>query len=243
METRRFSVSLCLRVKNENIMVKNSLPQRITLMIIHTAAVILVGWLLLGDGLTLLAGRFGDSWLPGDELRRQLIFAGSLIYLLRLFFTTFVLLKRDMPWNEVAAVGPWLWVIHLTFALLGGPNSQPNGVIDLVAIALYLFGSYLNTGSEYLRLRWKRHPENKGKLYTGGLFKYSMHINYFGDVVLFSGLALLTHSPYAFIIPLLMAASFIFFHIPNIDSYLAEKYSPDFQRYAQQTKKLIPFVY
>jgi hypothetical protein len=32
------------------------------------------------------------------------------------------------------------------------------------------------TASEVLRDRWKMDQANKGKLYTGGLFRYSMHV-------------------------------------------------------------------
>ena len=37
---------------------------------------------------------------------------------------------------------------------------------------------------------FKRRPENKGKLFTGGLFAVSMHPNYFGDLLWVSGYAL-----------------------------------------------------
>ncbi len=38
----------------------------------------------------------------------------------------------------------------------------------------------LNTVSELLRKSFKDNPVNQGKLYTGGLFKYAIHINYLG---------------------------------------------------------------
>jgi hypothetical protein len=41
--------------------------------------------------------------------------------------------------------------------------------------------------SELQRYRWKRQPQNAGRLYTGGLFAYARHINYFGDQELFTG--------------------------------------------------------
>ena len=93
------------------------------------------------------------------------------------------------------------------------------------------------------RKNWKTLPENQGQCYTGGLFKYSMHINYFGDSVSFTGWAVLTANGWALAMPALMTAMFIFVHIPGLDAYLAERYGASFEAYARRTKKFIPFVY
>ncbi|MGH8880780.1 MAG: DUF1295 domain-containing protein, partial [Stackebrandtia sp.] len=92
-------------------------------------------------------------------------------------------------------------------------------------------------------LRFKARPENRGKLYTRGLFRYSMHPNYLGDVTLFTGFALVTGSLWALAIPVIMAAMFIFINIPMLDKYLAERYGSAFDEYAGRTAKLFPFVY
>ncbi|MDM8555644.1 DUF1295 domain-containing protein [Desulfococcaceae bacterium HSG7] len=117
------------------------------------------------------------------------------------------------------------------------------GVLDYFSIILYLFGSWLNTYSEYTRYIWKKREINKGWLYTQGLFKYSMHINYFGDIVLFTGLALLTLRFSMLFVPLAMALNFVFFIIPRLDKYLAAKYGDEFKEYAGSTKKFIPGIY
>lgn len=71
----------------------------------------------------------------------------------------------------------------------------------------------------------------------------SMHINYFGDVVLFTGWALLTATIWTLGLPLLMLLMFIFMHIPPLDEYLAERYGDEFKAYQSKTKRLIPFVW
>lgn len=142
---------------------------------------------------------------------------------------------------QIAAV--WVQVLHGSFALLGGTVPTPVGGVDGVALALYVFGSYLNTGSEYQRHVWKQRPENAGRLYREGFFRWAMHINYFGDLVLFSGFALLTHRVWAFIVPLLMAAGFVFVNIPMLDRYLRGKYGAEFESYEKRTKRFLPGVY
>jgi steroid 5-alpha reductase family enzyme len=208
----------------------------------NTAAVVAAAWFLFG-GTDTVAGWFGTDLDRAEPLRRGLLLALSAIYLLRFIATTFVMLKRSMEWSEAATVGVWVVVIHVTMAFLGGTNTAPVGVFTWLGVVFYLVGSYLNTGSEYQRKLWKQVPEHKGKLYTEGLFKYSMHINYFGDVVLFTGFALVTGSLWAFVIPAIMACLFAFLNIPMLDKYLAERYGDAFEEYSKKTAKLVPFVY
>ena len=108
---------------------------------------------------------------------------------------------------------------------------------------LYLSGSYINTQSEYYRHVWKLKEENKGRLYTEGLFSLSMHINYFGDIVLFIGFAMVAHSFSLLVVPMIMAINFVFHIIPSLDRYLEKKYKDEFRDYARKTKKLIPLIY
>jgi protein-S-isoprenylcysteine O-methyltransferase Ste14 len=129
------------------------------------------------------------------------------------------------------------------FTYWGGTNSSPIGMIELIGVILYLFGSYINTQSEFKRYIWKMRTENSGHLYTKGLFKHSMHINYFGDVVLFTGFAMVTHHVWSLVIPFVMMANFIFCIIPLLDTYLEKKYGAEFIEYARKTKKFIPMVY
>ncbi|MBT8366674.1 MAG: DUF1295 domain-containing protein [Deltaproteobacteria bacterium] len=90
---------------------------------------------------------------------------------------------------------------------------------------------------------WKLKEENRGRLYTEGLFSKSMHINYFGDIVLFTGFAMITHRFFMLVIPSVMTLNFVFIIIPSLDRYLEKKYGAEFRDYAQKTKKLIPWIY
>ena len=129
------------------------------------------------------------------------------------------------------------------FARAGGNNKQVAGIVELIGILLFVSGSYINTQSEYSRHVWKLKAENRGRLYTKGLFRLSMHINYFGDIVLFTGIALVTHRLSMLVIPLIMALNFVLFIIPALDRYLEKKYKDEFKDYAKKTRKLIPLIY
>jgi steroid 5-alpha reductase family enzyme len=168
----------------------------------------------------------------------------ALVYFLRFILTGLYLLKRKMGWGEAAIVSGWVFFIHILFAYLGGNNPKAiSPAVATIALVLYGAGSVLNTGSELQRKVWKDRPENRGRLYTQGLFRYAMHINYFGDELLFTGYALFTGIAWALLVPLVMAAGFLFFNIPKLDRRLHEHYGSDFEIYSGRTKKFVPFIY
>jgi steroid 5-alpha reductase family enzyme len=136
-----------------------------------------------------------------------------------------------------------LSIIYTAYAILGGKVAKPVGIAELIGVGLFMIGSYLNTGSEIIRNQWKKDSKNKGKIYDQGLFKYSMHINYFGDVVWATGMALISGSLWVFMVPIYMSCGFIFLHIPRLDKYLKKRYGYQYDEYAEKTKKFIPFIY
>jgi len=181
--------------------------------------------------------------LSGDFVRRILIASCLIIYLVRLQVTIWIFQKRKWTWLETITITVLMSFVIYTFAKVGGNNKQVVGVVEVIGILLYLSGSYINTHSEYYRHVWKLKEENRGRLYTKRLFSLSMHINYFGDIVLFTGLAMITHRLSMLVIPLIMAANFVFNIIPSLDRYLEKKYKDEFKDYARKTKKFIPLIY
>jgi len=181
--------------------------------------------------------------LDGDFVRSVLIASCLIIYFVRLQVTVWVFQKRKWTWLETITITLLMSFVLYAFAKVGGNNKLVVGVVEIIGILLYLSGSYINTHSEYSRHVWKLKEENKGRLYTEGLFSLTMHINYFGDIVLFTGLALVTHSLSMLIIPLIMALNFVFNIIPSLDRYLEKKYKDEFRNYSKKTKKFIPLIY
>lgn len=181
--------------------------------------------------------------ISGDLLRRILITFCLIIYFLRLQITVWVFQKRTWAWSETIIISIVIPLALYYFAKIGGNNPQAVGGVEVIGMLLYIAGSYINTKAEYDRYVWKLRTENKGRLYTEGLFRLSMHINYFGDIVLFMGFAMITNRLAVFIIPLVMTINFIFNIIPSLDRYLENKYKDEFRAYAGKTKKLIPKIY
>lgn len=178
-----------------------------------------------------------------NPTRAKVLVLVAALYFVRHAVTLLYLLVRKVTWGEVLGLALFFAAFEIGFVWLGGQAEAGFGGLDMLGLLLLAFGSFLNTGSEVRRKWWKADPANKGHCYTEGLFRYSMHINFFGDMVLFSGWALLTGSLCALGLPLLMTLMFIFLHIPELDDYLAKRYGDEFTAYAAKTKKLIPFVY
>lgn len=220
-----------------------SIGPKVLLTILHAASLCVVFWLFFRGGLVALSLWTSRSFLPGAFSSRVLLFSCAGIYFLRVLFECFYLMRRTIRWSEAIGIGFFVFLVHIFFALLGGTNPRGPGVIAALGALLYVVGSYLNTASEYMRHAWKRGPAHQGRLYTGGLSRYSRHMNYFGDEVLFIGYALVTDSPWGLIVPAFMFLGFVFANIPALDHYLSRKYGGDFDEYAARTKKFIPFVY
>ena len=178
-----------------------------------------------------------------SSVTRWTLCSMACIYLARLCLTNFLFLKRAVPWGEALVVSVWVVVILAVYAACARLGSVFPVWVLWPAALLYVVGSFLNTASEAQRRSFKANPANRGRLFTGGLFGVSMHINYFGDSVLFMGFALATLHYGSLVIPLLMTVSFLFGHIRRMDAYLAEKYGEQFTEYAARTKKFVPYVY
>ena len=220
-----------------------SIPQKMTLHVIEIILLWLSYWILFQQG-----GPWFEKYLHihnalGNENRRIIIFVFNIIIFLRIGYMMFILLKRKIPWEESFGIPFAFAIYYIGYSLLVLPSSTPVNGLDYFAVALFIFGCTLNTGGEILRNRWKKDPSNKSKIYTGGFFKYSRHINYFGDILWVTAYALITKNWYSAIIPVFLFCAFAFYNAPKLDKYLRSKYGKGYEEYEQKTKMLIPFIY
>lgn len=179
----------------------------------------------------------------GNSARQLLILSCGLIYFARFTVCMFIFVKRNIGWFEGGLVSFLWFMMFYLFGISAGSHPEPLGLIDMVGVILFLIGSTINTAADYQRFIWKEKADNKGRLYTGGLFQYAMHINYFGDGVMYVGLALITLEWICLCVSIGIIVNFIVLQIPMLDKHLSERYGAEFREYAKKTKKLIPFVY
>lgn len=94
----------------------------------------------------------------------------------------------------------------------------------LVGVSLFTIGMGLELGSEVQRHFFKKDPKNKGKVYEGGLFGLSRHINYFGYTLWRTGYAVAGGGwVWGAVTAAFFTSAFIGKSIPVLQHYLEDK--------------------
>lgn len=220
-----------------------SIPQKIFIVTMEIILLFIAWKILFGTW-----GAVIYEWLSfpppaGNQVRNTISFIFSIVVFLRLGFMMFFLLKRKIPLEEAFSIPFAFSLYYIGFALLTVNSNIPVGGADYFGVGLFALGSFLNTFSELQRHFWKQQPENKGRLYTQGLFQYSMHINYFGDLLWVCGYAVIARNIWAWTIPVFLFCFFAFYNIPKLDAHLKEKYKSQYDAFLSRTKRFIPFIY
>ena len=98
---------------------------------------------------------------------------------LRSFFQIFIL------------QGLLLLVISLPVIRAITAPDTPLALIDLLGASVWLVGFLFEAVGDWQLQQYKKDPANKGKVITTGLWRYSRHPNYFGEVTLWWGVFLI----------------------------------------------------
>jgi steroid 5-alpha reductase family enzyme len=153
-------------------------------------------------------------------------------FVLRSYFQIFIL------------QGTFLIIIALPIMIVNFSYREDLTAIDFLGVGLWCIGFIFEAVGDYQLRQFKKRPENKGKIITTNLWRYTRHPNYFGEVVLWWGVFLLALSVkngwMAIVSPLLI--SFLILYVSGI-TMLEKKYAgnPDFEAYAKRTNAFFPW--
>jgi len=153
-------------------------------------------------------------------------------FFLRSFFQIFML------------QGVILLVIVYPIVLINHASGSGIRILDIIGALVWLTGFSFEAIGDYQLLKFKNQPENKGKIITHGLWKYTRHPNYFGETLIWWGIFLIALSVKfgwtAVISPLLI--TFLLLRVSGI-AMLEKKYAgnKDFEDYAKRTSPFIPW--
>ena len=145
-----------------------------------------------------------------------------------------------------------LWVTFTMAAALVAITSsekKPLGVFAIVGFLVWLAGIAIETAADTQKSRWRANPENKGKFINVGLWSKSRHPNYFGEILLWIGVAIIA-------LPVLQGWQFVALISPVFVTLLLTKISgvpllekradekwggqEDYEEYKKNTPVLIP---
>lgn len=145
-----------------------------------------------------------------------------------------------------------LWVLltaAAALAVITGSEREPNGTVAIIGLAIWLIGFSIEVIADRQKSKFKADPENEGRFITTGLWSWSRHPNYFGEIVLWVGVAVIAVpvlsgwqyvtliSP-VFVTVLLTKVS----GIPMLEKRAEERWGDEkaFREYTENTSVLIP---
>ena len=63
-----------------------------------------------------------------------------------------------------------------------------SAVLLVIGVIVWIIGFYFESVGDYQLRKFKKNPENKGQVMDQGLWKYTQHPNYFGEVTMWWGI-------------------------------------------------------
>ena len=145
-----------------------------------------------------------------------------------------------------------LWVFLTLSAALAAMTSaepEPLGALAAVGLALWAAGVAIEVVSDRQKRLFRDDPENRGRFITTGLWAWSRHPNYFGEITLWIGIALIalpSLSGWQYVT--LVSPVFVFLlltrvsGIPLLEARAERRWGedPQYQAYRARTPRLIP---
>jgi len=201
---------------------------------------------------------------PGVDLRSTLLFVLVLAWAIRLGTFLFTRIKKagkDDRFDEIKPsfirfLNVWtiqaLWVTFTAAAAWVAITSSIKKDIDtfaIIGLIIWVIGFAIEVTADTQKSRFNANPENKGKFINTGLWSRSRHPNYFGEITLWVGIAVIAIpvlqgwqwialiSP-VFVTLLLTRVS----GIPLLENKADKKWGgqPDYEEYKKKTPVLIP---
>ena len=140
--------------------------------------------------------------------------------------------------------GALLFLISLPVLIINRNASATFGLLDGMGACVWLFGFFFESVGDAELARFVKDPANKGKLLQSGLWRYTRHPNYFGEVAQWWGIWLVAlgvrRGWFAIIGPLTITLLILKVSgIPMLEKKMAE--NPDFTEYTRRTSVFFPW--
>ena len=198
------------------------------------------------------------------DVRSILIGLLIMVWAVRLGSFLFIRVKRDGKDNRFTVMKTKFWWFLFTWTIGGlwvfitmaaglaamtSAKVVPLGWFALIGIFLWLEGFLVEVVADHQKNRFRSKKENQGRFINEGLWSFSRHPNYYGEITLWLGIAfiafpvlqgwqLLTLISPIFVYILLTRISGITMLERRADKKWRD--DPEYQRYKETTSSLIP---
>ena len=139
--------------------------------------------------------------------------------------------------------GMFLFLISFPVMLINHSVSSGFGILEIIGLLIWGIGFYFETTGDKQLKEFIGNPTNKGKLMNRGLWQYSRHPNYFGEVTQWWGIWLIALSiPNGWLgIIGPVTITFLTLFVSGVP-LLEKKYAgrSDFEAYKKRTSMFIP---
>lgn len=139
--------------------------------------------------------------------------------------------------------GVLLYLIASSVLFIQTNGNIPLGIFDYIGIVVWSIGFFFEFVGDFELKVFLSDPANKGKLMKTGLWRYTRHPNYFGEVTQWWGIWIMTLSigfSWVFVSPLTITILILFVSgIPLLENKMKD--NPEFAEYKRQTSKFIPW--
>ena len=163
----------------------------------------------------------------------------------------FNLIKHDFTWFLMTWTVQGLWVVLTSSSALTAITSTDKksfGWIGMIGMIIWLSGFVIEIVADEQKRRFKLDPSNQHSFINKGLWSWSQHPNYFGEIILWIGImivALPALSGWQYLS--LISPIFVFLlltkisGIPMLDSAARKRWGddPDFLKYRESTPVLL----
>jgi steroid 5-alpha reductase family enzyme len=145
-----------------------------------------------------------------------------------------------------------LWVSLTLAAALAAITTEarePLGLFALVGLAIWVVGFGIEALADWQKSRFRADPANEGRYIDSGLWAWSRHPNYFGEIVLWVGVAVIALPVLAglqwltLVSPVFVALLITRISgVPMLERKADERWGgqPDYESYKARTPVLIP---
>ncbi len=194
-----------------------------------------------------------------------LLFLGILVWAVRLTYNWVINWKdleyQDWRYSMIKKNNPKIWFLSNLF----GINLMPTIIVFIQMIGAYKFlvaspsfnilillGFVMTLGAALIQfiadkqmLAFRMEHNEKKSCINEGLWKYSRHPNYFGEVLVWWGVWMMYFGAsgkidFMVISPILMTALFLFISIPMMEKKIIQS-RPEYLEYKRHVSVLVPF--